>query len=738
MRILRSIILLLLFCCLTNSFAAENKQRPKVALVLAGGGAKGFAHIGVLKVLEKEDIPVDIVVGTSIGSVVGGIYAMGYKPEQIEELCKTQNWNNLFADKVPRAYQSQIKQTIDQRYLLSIPMEEGTLSFPKAAINGHNLINFFCSLSANYPEKLDFDKLPVQYASVATNLETGEKVVLRNGFLPLAMYASMSIPGVFNPCVIDNKLLIDGGVVDNFPVDVAKQMGADIIIGVDIRKSLASKEELNTIPKVLTQMISLYDPRTDFSPGCDNNGCNVFISPNISGFNNASFSPQAVDTLVHRGEDAAQLVVEQLRALKAKYELNNSSRGDSVSPGFPKAWYIKDVVVEGCTNLCKSDIVKDMQIQLPNVLSYSDVKTAIDKLYGRENFEKIYFSLEANADSIHSKNLKLYVSEKKSYTQNIGFKVNTIDAASIMLNITRTDNSRRIKLLSVSAELSANPGLSLVGELNNRNFPDIGLKLDWKTQDYTLYEYKNEIGSAQLYYTGATLYFYRTFFYKMNLGLAVSPQYFSGKVFLNDELAKTIEIKENKNFILDSKLYLSYDNLDHYYFPTTGVLFSSELSLLRNYTFYSGTYTPALMASFKGVTSVTDKLALISGFVARSIYTGDFSQYKMNFVGGTDYSNYFNNQIPFLGMQSATPVGRNVNVISLGTRYNVIRKHYVLFQLNLLKHSEEYFDFSNASYLLGGGISYQIRTNMGPLDVTVGYSDYLSYPSFSANLGYWF
>ena len=235
-------------------------NRPKVALVLSGGGAKGFAHIGVLKILEKERIPIDIIVGTSIGSLVGGIYSIGYNASEIENLIKSLNWEMTLTDDVPRLFQSKYQQELKQRYFLSLPIsEKKELKLPEGLMKGQNVLNVFCGLAGEVPVNADFSQFPISFACVASDLETGKEVVLNKGFLPTAMYSSMAIPIAFQPSERDGHLLVDGGIVDNFPTDVAKKMGADIIIGVDIRSDYFNQNELKSIPNVLNQLISFLD-----------------------------------------------------------------------------------------------------------------------------------------------------------------------------------------------------------------------------------------------------------------------------------------------------------------------------------------------------------------------------------------------------------------------------------------------------------------------------------------------
>src|SRR5665647_902659 len=208
--------------------SVKELHRPKVAVVLSGGGAKGFSHIGVLKVLEEEGIPIDIIVGTSIGGLVGGIYSLGYTAKEMEDICKSQDWQSLLFDDFPRFYLSKADRALQQKYLFTLQVDEkNKISLPQGVIKGQNVLNLLCGLAGNVPIDMDFRKLPISFACVAANLETGKEVIMTSGSLPTAMFASMAVPGIFQYPEREGLVLIDGGVVNNFPVDVAKKMGAD-------------------------------------------------------------------------------------------------------------------------------------------------------------------------------------------------------------------------------------------------------------------------------------------------------------------------------------------------------------------------------------------------------------------------------------------------------------------------------------------------------------------------------
>ena len=216
-------------------------SHPRVGLVLSGGGAKGFAHVGALKVIEESGIPVDYITGTSIGSIVGGLYAMGYDAETLEKVIGTQNWEALLSNESRRTFIPAIEKEEQSRYLLSLPINAKKISIPEGVLNGQKAMDLFTYLSYGYHDVTDFSQLPVPFKCIAADIATGEEVVLDNGFLPRAMRASMSVPAVFAACKMEDRMLVDGGIINNFPVDRCREMGADIIIGIDIGDDLMKR-----------------------------------------------------------------------------------------------------------------------------------------------------------------------------------------------------------------------------------------------------------------------------------------------------------------------------------------------------------------------------------------------------------------------------------------------------------------------------------------------------------------
>ncbi len=218
-----------------------SQEPPKVGLVLSGGGAKGLAHIGALKVIEEAGVEIDFVGGTSMGAIVGGLYAAGYSATELDSIFRNTNLSELIQDNVPRSAKTFYEKEDSERYALTLPFNNFKVSFPQAISGGQNIYNEFVRLLYHVKDLRDFNELPIPFLCIATNIETGKPVLLDHGYLPEAIIASGTLPSLFEPTEVNGQILIDGGVVNNYPVDEVRAKGADIIIGVDVQDALAKR-----------------------------------------------------------------------------------------------------------------------------------------------------------------------------------------------------------------------------------------------------------------------------------------------------------------------------------------------------------------------------------------------------------------------------------------------------------------------------------------------------------------
>src|ERR1700723_4286678 len=294
--------------------APPAEVRPRICLVLSGGGARGMAHIGVLKVLEELKVPIDCIAGTSMGAVVGGLYASGMSAAQIDTTMRWVDWQEAFRDLPPRRDLAFRRKQDDRNFLVDLPLglKHGKILLPKGFIQGQKLQETLRQLTLPFSNSTDFDRLPTPFRAVSTDLETGDAVLLDKGDLSIAMRASISAPGVFAPVDYEGRLLVDGGLADNLPIDVARAMNADILIVSDVSFPLHDRAQLDSALSISNQMLAILLRKDSDRQKSTLGPKDVLIEPNL-GLTPATDFTAAV-SVISRGEDAARAATAALEA----------------------------------------------------------------------------------------------------------------------------------------------------------------------------------------------------------------------------------------------------------------------------------------------------------------------------------------------------------------------------------------------------------------------------------------
>lgn len=369
---------------------AHTTPRKKVGIVLSGGGAKGVAHIGAIKVLEELDIPIDYITGTSIGAIIGGLYSIGYTSEQLETIVKQTNWIDLLTDKISRDAIPFPFKLDDSKYLISLPIKNNEKG--GGIIRGRNISQLLQQLTEDYNNTTNFDSLPIPFACIATDMATNKIEVIRSGKLSEAMRASMAIPVVFTPLYSDKKVLIDGGFKDNLPIDVAKSMGADIIIAIDAQSDLATSDKLQTVPDVVNQlMLMICQSELNIDKI---NQVDSYIKVNVEGYNAASFSNEAIETLIIRGENAARANNASLLSIKDKVGIVPSKKPHNISfelPFNPQYALIKNNQLRAALRF-DSENIAAILLNL-NLQNLKTGEAEITLRGGRQSFLNVQYSL---------------------------------------------------------------------------------------------------------------------------------------------------------------------------------------------------------------------------------------------------------------------------------------------------------------------------------------------------------
>jgi NTE family protein len=371
--------------------------RPRIGLVLSGGGARGAAHIGVIKVLDEMHVPIDAIAGTSMGAVVGGLYATGFSAADIERIVSTLDWQDAFKDRPPRAELTFRRKQEDQNFLVKFPLglRSGTFLLPKGLIQGQKLNQTLRKLTLPVARITNFDNLPTPFRAVATDLETGEAVVMDHGDLTSALRASLSAPGVFSPVEREGRVLVDGGLAENLPIDVAREMGVDVLIVVDVGFPLLDRSKLNSAPTISNQMLAILVRKDSDRQRATLTDKDVIIDPPLG--DASSFDFGIVSKAIRQGVEGARAVAPELAALSlsAMDYQNYVVRREDVRRGTPTVDFVRvepgsERYTEALTELFKDVVGKPVD---PD-----DLGKRVTGYYGKGNLEALDYALVKDDD----------------------------------------------------------------------------------------------------------------------------------------------------------------------------------------------------------------------------------------------------------------------------------------------------------------------------------------------------
>ncbi|QQX60419.1 patatin-like phospholipase family protein [Pseudomonas chlororaphis] len=387
---MRRLLSCLLLCLLPVFLHAAEAPRPKIGLVLSGGAARGLAHIGVLKALEEQGVKIDAIAGTSMGAVIGGLYASGYKIDELEKLALGIDWQQALSDAPPREDIPFRRKQDDRDFLVKQKLsfrDDGSLGLPLGVIQGQNLALLLESMLAHASDTRDFDKLPIPFRAVATDIASGEKVVFRKGHLPRVIRASMSIPAVFAPVEMDGRLLVDGGMTDNIPLDVARDMGVDIAIVVDIGTPLRSRQQLATVVDVLNQSITLMTRRNSEEQLASLHKSDVLIQPPLANFGVTDFG--RAQEMIDAGYRATRILDARLAPLR-RAEPMDAELSAARTPS-QRTPIITAIRVENDSKVSDDVIRYYIRQHIGEPLDLDRLQTDMGTLYGLDYFEQVQY-----------------------------------------------------------------------------------------------------------------------------------------------------------------------------------------------------------------------------------------------------------------------------------------------------------------------------------------------------------
>lgn len=737
-RKVRHFLCLLLVLLAANGGVAS-AARPKVGVVLSGGGAKGMAHIGALKVIERAGIPIDYVVGTSMGSIIGGLYAIGYTPEQLDTLVRRQDWSMLLSDRTPRSDQTLTEREEDTRYILTRSIgrrrADGLL---QGIVSGRNLDKMFKKLTVGYHRAISFDSLAVGFACVATDAVNGREYVFRRGVLAQAMRASMAIPGAFSPVRMDSMVLVDGGLANNYPADVARAMGADIVIGVMFQNDTTSAADLKTGLQVLNNIVNLAT-RKKLQ---DNQALSdLVIHVDTRPYTASSFTTEAIDSLIGRGERAAMGCYDDLLEIRHRVGAASAVRHPvrnlsfTAGEGAQETFFIKRVVFDGVSGQEAQRIGRQCHLSDGREMTFAQIEAAELQMTDEMAYTSVSYTLTEDDGGRYI--LTYRIGDRQKYMAAFGARMDNEEIASLLLGARLHLRGR----LNHTVGLTARLGKRSAGEVDynlrtgRRRALDAFYRLEYN--DINVYQKGRRSYNVVYNRHVAGLSFaddaVRNFRYKLGAHYA----YYHYRDFLSDHVPDRTGFRSSHFFTYYGQI--DYDGLDRSLFATRGQKFSVRYAIHTDNLFEYRDHTPFRTLTYRYEIVVplsASRLRLIPTVSGRHIFGKEYGVALSNVIGGTQDGHYMEQQLAFPGVYYIQLVRRHNLNATLRLRERLGAKFYVWGTAGVGTLSDEFYSQLRSRWLGGFSVGAGLETPLGPASVSLGSSTYTRRLGLYIDLGW--
>ena len=709
--------------------------RQRVAVVLSGGGAKGMGHIGALKVIEQAGLPVDIVVGTSMGALIGGLYSIGYSPGQLDSMVRCQDWKTLLSDKVDRQAQAIDDRARSSRYIVSVPLKRNLReSSLGGMISGQNLAELFATLTVGYQDSLSFDSLPTRFACVAADITTGREHVFRSGQLFTAMRASMAIPGVFTPVRLDGMVLVDGGLCNNYPVDVARRMGADIVIGVTVQSDTAkAAETLTTLPEILNQAVGIAT-RTKYEENVA--ATDVLIRIPTAGFGTASFNLAAIDTLISRGEVAAGAQLDSLFALKARLGMAL----DSVAPPRPPFASLTPtsrirVARISFTDIKEGDarmVCRKCKLREGEEASLAQIELAQSLLRTASIYSNVTYQIRQTAEG---NELHFQAEERYEQTANLGVRFDSDEIATMLVNGAWHFDTRIPSLLDVTLRLGKRYGAYVGFETSPTPLRHVGLNYSFLHNDVDVDRNGRRVYNTVFAHHRFEFELSDAWFRNIRYAVGAHLDYYHVSEFLSGT-SEPLDVERDPLFI-NYFARFSYDSFDRAYYPMRGSRASLGFTLHTDnfFGYEGGTPFAAADGSLTVCIPLNSRLVLEPTLAARALIGPSAPFIYNNVYGSALNGRYLDQQIAFNGLSTVEQADRYFGTFGLKLRQRIGGHHYVTGAASYGVSADELNALLRRRQLVGVSLTYGYDSFFGPLEATLNYFNPGHSVSLYINLG---
>lgn len=701
--------------------------RPRTGLALSGGSARGFAHVGVLQVMEEAGVPVDVIAGTSMGSVVGGLYASGLTTDELREVIAGADWERMFSD-APDRRNLPIEQKVEEgRTVFGLPIVDGAPRLPSGIIQGQRITLLLTSLTWPVHPVRDFRKLPIPFAAVATDAETGEAVVLDQGFLPDAIRASLAIPSVFAPVEIDGRYLIDGGISRNLPTPEVRSLGADVVLCSDVTKPLAIADSLQTLVDILTQTMAF---RTVERRDADAELCDVMIRPDIQGIASADFS--SAEEIMERGREAAVAALEDLRALgltgfeRTRPEVDRNPLAQLVR--------VREIRVTGLERSSESSVRRSLGIDAPAEVDVGDVDEAVSRVYDTGMFRRVGYRLDPSADQ-EAGVLTVRVKDGGrswvggSYRYEGRYKASILATAAVRNLVLRGStllaDLRLGEQTRISAEIQKRFGWGVA--------PLAGLRAEYKRSPFDLYEDGERVAEPRVKVGHIGAFLGLGLGYSTALGAEVK---FEGVEADGADLAPDWVGEDRTYFTLAG--IVRVDTWDRLQFPTAGVRVFGKSEWGGGALSGNGDGFSQYVLDVDGIVPVSATVSLRGRAVLGTSDGADLPDPYLFFVGGANtFYLYPDRQYSFAGQRVMEARGRHLQLLDVGLQWEVRPGLFALGRWNTAALPSEW-GFDAHDFMTGFGVGLGLTSRLGSARLMVTGGSDADAIRFEIDLGYLF
>ena len=735
------------------------KHRPTVALVLSGGGAKGAAHVGVIEYIEELGIPVDMVLGTSMGGLVGGLYALGYTVPEMDSLMRNMDWNWALSDKLSREYVSYSDTKYKEKYLLAIPFyyerdyykmkladehrfddirrhevlhigadNEGGAdmlknnllgSLPSGYIYGQNVSNLISSLTIGYQDSTDFQSFPIPFACVATDMVSGKAKIWHSGKMNTAMRSTMSIPGIFAPVRTEGMVLVDGGMRDNYPTALAREMGADIIIGVDLSQDKRSYMQVNNIGDIIGQGIDML--------GMDAFEKNVQIpdvkiKPYLPEYNMMSFSKQAIDTIIVRGRQAAEAQDSLLRMVAVK------TAGTYKAEHKPKAFdfhadslMIDEIEIKGVLAKEKLLLMDRMNLVPGQKISREGLDDMVARIYGTHCYDYVTYELLGSEEPF-----KLVINCKKGpvHQLGIGVRADTEEIVSVLVNLGINVHRLHGHSFDLTGKISANPYVQAKWSYDVPQIPTVNASASFRWTNMGMLNFGTNNLSLNFFNARQEVYLSNMKWKFLDVRGGLRNDIFNIRNIKSSQIIDDYDTSNLSNDFVSLFVDGRTDTFDDGYFPTKGVnagvsyawTFAGIPDMIHNFH--------TLQADAKVVVPGSDGFDFIPSFNCRFLMGRDIPLAYFNAIGGSLPGRFVDQQLPFIGVTNLVAMENIMTMFRTDFRFTLARNHYLTGIINYVRSSDTFMEYGKGMGNFGAGVEYSFDTIFGPFSANIHWSDF--------------